>query len=408
MSANRNIRTRRIELKFKCIAATVLAVAAVDATAAGACLNGSVIASSTSAPLVARQGSAFSSTLYDPAITSNNRTHNPVMLTVKVTNKGQPVSGCDVAWQPRGAGSASGWLFPVNASTGADGVASAWWIAGSGGAQTAVASIRRFDGTAQSVAIGGSAQPHRTRANSVHLNYQQASGWTAFSVDVTPEALAPTTYWEAIGWPGAYTGIQSVDGKQNGLVLFSVWDANGKSPQIIAKGPGVSCTQFGGEGTGYKCSKSHAPVAGRTYRFMASIAPVAGQNQTDYSVWFTDTSTNVRELIATLRYQKSLQSANFANSFVEDWATQGASCLDATQRAGQYGNVWAFDRVAGRWVAVKKATTSAVYTPDHNEICSNYQFSVVNGNFRMSTGGYAVGQPHNLPGGPKSILLTLP
>lgn len=272
-------------MKFNCIAATILAAVAADATAAGACLNGSTIASTTRAPLVARQGSVFSSTLYDPAITSNNRTHNPVMLTVQVTNNGRPVAGCDVAWQPRGAGGASGWLFPASASTDANGIASAWWVAGSGAAQTAVASIRRFDGTTQGVAIGGSAQPHATRANSIHLNYEPASDWTAFRVDVTPEALAPTTYWEAIGWPGAYTGIQSIDGKQNGLVLFSVWDVNGKSPQIIAKGPGVDCTQFGGEGTGYKCAKRHAPVAGRTYRFMASIAPVAGQNQTDYSVW---------------------------------------------------------------------------------------------------------------------------
>ncbi|TGB30602.1 DUF3472 domain-containing protein [Burkholderia thailandensis] len=395
-------------MKFHCIAATILTALAVDATAAGACLNGSAIASATSAPLVARQGSAFSSTLYDPTITSNNRTHNPVMLTVKVTNQGKPVAGCDVAWRPQGPGGASGWLFPASASTDANGTAAAWWVAGNGGAQTAVASIRRFDGTVQQVAFNGSARPHATRANSIHLNYQQASDWTAFSVDVTPEALAPTTFWEAIGWPGAYTGLQSIDGKQNGLVLFSVWDANGKSPQIVAKGPGVSCTQFGGEGTGYKCFKSHAPVAGRTYRFMASIAPVAGQNQTDYSVWFTDTSTNVRELIATLSYQKAVRSANYANSFIEDWATQGASCLGATQRAGQYGNVWAFDRASARWVEVKKATTSAVYTPDHNEICSNYRFSVVNGNFRMSTGGYEVGQPHNLPDGPKSVLLTLP
>ncbi|MBF3999598.1 DUF3472 domain-containing protein [Burkholderia pseudomallei] len=399
---------RRSELKFNCIAATILAAVAADATAAGACLNGSTIASTTRAPLVARQGSVFSSTLYDPAITSNNRTHNPVMLTVKVTNNGRPVAGCDVAWQPRGAGGASGWLFPASASTDANGIASAWWVAGSGAAQTAVASIRRFDGTTQGVAIGGSAQPHATRANSIHLNYEPASDWTAFRVDVTPEALAPTTYWEAIGWPGAYTGIQSIDGKQDGLVLFSVWDVNGKSPQIIAKGPGVDCTQFGGEGTGYKCAKRHAPVAGRTYRFMASIAPVAGQNQTDYSVWFTDTSTNARELIATLRYQKAVQSANYANSFVEDWATQGASCLGATQRAGQYGNVWALDRASAQWRTVKRASTSAVYTPDHNEVSSNYQFSVVNGRFRMSTGGHAVGQPLNLPNGPKSFPLTLP
>ncbi|AOJ05297.1 hypothetical protein WS70_26735 [Burkholderia mayonis] len=408
MPANRNTHSRRIELKFKCIAASILATAAIDAIAAGACLNGSVIASSTGAPLVARQGSVFSSTLYDPSITSSNRTHNPVLLSVKVTNNGQPVAGCDVAWQPQGAGSASGWLFPVNASTDANGAAAAWWVAGNGGTQTALASIRRFDGTAQKAVFSGSAWPHRTRANSIHLNYPQANNWTRISVDVTPEALAPTTYWEAIGWPGAYTGIQSVDGKQNGLILFSVWDANGKSPQIVAKGPGVNCTQFGGEGTGYKCFKSHAPVAGRTYRFEASIAPVAGQSQTDYSVWFTDTSTNARELIATLRYQKSVQAANYADSFVEDWATEGASCFDATQRAGQFGNVRAFDKTSGRWVSVDKAWTSAVYTPDHNEICSNYRFSVVNGSFRMSTGGYAVGQPHNLPGGPKSILLTLP
>ena len=53
---------------------------------------------------------------------------------------------------------------------------------------------------------------------------------------------------------------------------------------------------------------------------------------------------------------------------------------------------------------MKKALGDAVYTPDHNEICANYRFDDAgDGRFRLSTGGHDVGQPLNLPGGPRTV-----
>jgi hypothetical protein len=83
---------------------------------------------------------------------------------------------------------------------------------------------------------------------------------------------------------------------------------------------------------------------------------------------------------------------------VEDWGTNAASCLDQPVRAATFGRV-RYQGSDGNWVDVSKGKGSAVYTPDHNEVCTNYNFRYVEGgSFRISTGGTDVGKPLNLPG----------
>ncbi|WP_211251786.1 DUF3472 domain-containing protein [Andreprevotia chitinilytica] len=362
------------------------------------CDNASVITATTTSAGVARIGSVYSATLYDPTLTTTNTTHQPQKITVQVTRAGSPLAGCKVSWTPQN-GTASGWVFPLSDKSDASGNVSAWWVAGTASSQAVTASIQHQDGSQRTAQITGQAYPHQTRANSIHINWSTGT-WDRFTVDVTPQTWGPTTYYSAVNWVGAYTGIQS------GQLLFSVWDVNGVSPTVIDQGMATTCKNFGGEGTGIQCLLPFTPQVNVAYRFEVDIDPTT-DGRTDYTVYFTDMSNGVRKKFATLRYPTTV-SAWYASGFVEDWSDAQANCIANPARIAYFGNVQYRDKATNQWVKVTKASGDAVYTPTHNEICSNYQFGVESGNFKLSTGGDAVGQPLNLPGGPTSVSMTLP
>ncbi len=358
------------------------------------CEIGSTITAVTSSAGVARMGSVFSTTLYDPTNETNNTTHNPKKLQVRVTKNGVAKANCSVVWQPaNGANSTNnGWVFADNPVTDANGYVSAWWVAGSVQNQTLNVSIQQTDGVIKSVPITGTAYPHNTRANSIHVAWNTPA-WEQFKVDVTPQTWEPTTYYMAIGFDGGYSGIQSSQ------TLFSLWDVNGVSPIVVDKGIST-CSNFGGEGTGIKCEAPIVPKVGVAYRFELQTAVVVAGKQ-DYTMYFTDLSTNVKKKLGTLRIPVVKQQSG-AYGFVEDWYTEGTSCLSNPVRAARYSNVSYLDTITKTWVAVNSATGDAVYTPNHNEVCSNYKFDFANGVFNLSTGGTSVGYPLNLPGSAKT------
>jgi hypothetical protein len=364
------------------------------------CENGAVITALTPNAGTARIGSVFSKTLYMPSDTDPNETHQPQKITVQVTRDGKALAGCNVAWIPKQS-DVSGWVFPDSLVTDSNGNVSAWWTAGSGSAQSLDVSIQQKDGTIKSSTITGTAFPHSTRANSIHIGWKTPV-WDQFSAEVTPITWEPTTYYEVIGFNGGYTGIQSHQ------LLFSLWDVNGVSPQVIDKG--ISrCSNFGGEGTGIKCESAFVPKTNVSYRFELEVAS-APENKQDYSVYFTDTSdtsSSARKKLATMRLPRP-QSNSGAYGFVEDWSTEGANCLDNKPRSAYFGNVKYLDHATGKWEAVKSANGTAVYTPGHNEVCSNYQHVVEGNRFKLSTGGVAVGAPLNMPGGSRVTPLVLP
>lgn len=380
-------------------APTVRAAAAAPETTdpASGCPAGAQLTALTPDAGQARDGSVFSATLYDPALESGNTTHQPRKLKVRVTLNGQPVQGCAVSWQPREGGNEAkdrnGWVFPNAPATDFNGIASAWWTAGSGSRQTLDVAVRRADGSSAAVEITGQSRGHKTRANSIHVTWSTPA-WQKFSAEVTPHSWPATTYYEVIGFNNGYGGIQSHQ------LLFSLWDLDGISPVVVD--PGISsCTNFGGEGTGIKCQAAYVPEVGATYRFELEVAPTADGRQ-DYSMFFTDPRDGQRKKLGTLRLPRVLAQSG-AYGFVEDWADSAKSCLDNPVRAATYGRV-RYQGLDGAWVDVNKAKGDAVYTPDHNEVCANYRFEDAgNGRFRLSTGGHDVGQPLNLPGVPRTV-----
>ncbi len=287
-------------------------------------------------------------------------------------------------------GNASGWIFPDSSVSDKNGYVSAWWVAGSAQNQSIDVSIQQTDGTIKVATISGTAYPHSTRANSIHVTWDTPA-WSKFRADVTPLTWQPTTYYEVIGFNGGYGGIQSSQ------TLFSLWDVNGVSPIVIDSG--ISrCSNFGGEGTGVKCEAPLSPKTNVTYRFELETNLVAGGRQ-DYTMYFTDTSTNERKKLATLRLP-SVMPQTGAYGFVEDWGTQASSCLENPLRSALYSNVWYLNSATQQWVNSTTAKGDAVYTPNHNEICTNYNFDFNNGTFMLSSGGMNVGYPLNMPASP--------
>ena len=120
------------------------------------CEVGSTITAVTSSAGVARIGSVFSSSLYDPTNETNNTSHNPKKLQVRVTKNGVAKANCSVVWQPANS-TTQGWVFADSPVTDANGYAYAWWVAGSAKNQTLNVSIQQTDGVVKSVPITGTA-----------------------------------------------------------------------------------------------------------------------------------------------------------------------------------------------------------------------------------------------------------
>jgi len=352
-----------------------------------ACPDGSEIHALQQDAGVARFGSVFSSTLYDPSdSTRHNQSHQPKQIKIKVTRNGAPVTNCEVLWVSEN-GEQDGWAFADTAVTNAQGEVAAWWTAGTGDRQVMLAKIKRQDGTVSDTYFTGSAYPHKTRSNSTHINWASPE-WDHFSVDVTPITLPATTYYSAINFPGGYTGLQT------DKIIFSVWDSNTIDAQIIDAGI-ATCSGFGGEGTGAKCYVPFQAKLNHQYKFEIQVSyPVS--NRTDYTLYFTDESQGQRIKVAQLRYGQT-SIPNGASGFVEDWWQTGESCLATKERSVYFSNV-KYKKGNDAFTTIDRATPSAVYNQWHNEICSNYFFGEQDGKFLWSSGGKdRISRPLNLP-----------
>ncbi|KAJ3076909.1 hypothetical protein HDU98_011005 [Podochytrium sp. JEL0797] len=364
--------------------------------ASATCPLGSTLSALTPNAGQARMGSVFGSELYDPKNTKNN-SYVPRLIQVRVVSAtGTPVSNCTVTWTPQSGNTktlTNGLAYPAAPSTNKTGFASAYWMAGTSANQTLVASISLPDGNSSSVSVSGSAFPHSTRSNSIHVTWG-APVWDQFSVSLTPHSWPATTYYAAIGIHNAYCGIQ------NQIILFSIWSVKGLNPVVLSQHANVTCKSFGGEGTGTQCKLPYVPKVNATYTFLMSVVPAPGGLQ-DYSLQVTDSSTGQTFPIATMRYQSS-QNNTGVYGFVEDWYAPGANCFLADQRSVTYSNVTY--RANGKWNVAEtaKAYGTAVFKPNHNEVCGNYAFQFAGGKYWASSGGMAVGTWLRLAGMPSS------
>jgi len=136
------------------------------------------------------------------------------------------------------------------------------------------------------------------RTASVHLNYPAPISKPAWWFQrVVPLATAPATYFATSVHDFGYGGIQQVDAN-TGRVIFSLWDQGGcdtdinpncdpdDMAQTVACGEGVTCEDFGGEGTGRKSYYDREPFQiGVSYYFVTQ-AVYLGNKRMEYTGYF--------------------------------------------------------------------------------------------------------------------------
>lgn len=287
-----------------------------------------------------------------------------------------------VAWRTPAS---DGWLFPQGETTDAQGIARALWVPGTSPQQW-VTVARGTD----SVRFSGQSARRVNRANSVHLTMHVPGGEPArgFRVEISPQDSTLHTYYQAIGFPGGYMGLQvNGDLAPFGLprqVHFAVWDSDRKSA-VLVDGAASICDSFGGEGTGIKCRFGYPWQTGGWYRFELEV--LHGSASTDFTAFFTDVARGTRRKIATLRYADVSRTDN-TYLFVEDFGPESPSCLQAGPRSMLIRN--AEHRIQSTWARFSTATFTQ-YHP--RTVCANVAVETRAGGLWLATGSTYVGDP---------------
>lgn len=183
------------------------------------------------------------------------------------------------------------------------------------------------------------------RTASVHLVYNPPISQPAWWFQkVVPVATEDATYFSTSQHSYGYGGIQQVDAN-TGRVIFSLWDQGGcdqdvdpdcdpaNLAQTVVCGDGVSCTGFGGEGTGRKSYfdvlGGGFPAVDQEYYFVSQAAYL-GNRRMEYTGYFY--------LNGTWRLLSRIQVSTNVNeewwhrglvSFVEQWTN-----VDTTKDRG--------------------------------------------------------------------------
>ena len=246
----------------------------------------------------------------------------------------------------------SGWVFPAEGTTGADGRISATWVAGSPGAGilslTAENAVSSLTTEIETESVASRRPPDG--ATAVWMNH--AGRANGYSIDLTPLSEPTGTYYAAIQWDGGYTGLQRGGSRYDYQLQFSVWDApGGRDAQVVERGDGVICTPFGGEGTGQKCELNYPWRVGATYRFEVTEEDLDGGSAMTLHV--TDLGAGRRRFVGTLRYAARANLSGFA-MFVEDFVHRAPTCLAKDVRSAAIRRALA--RVGGSWQSITRGT----------------------------------------------------
>lgn len=375
-----------------------------EPSAATPCPAGSIIEKGNTPELYSWPGTVFGSSL--PSGEGEN--HSPAKLSVKVTQGGQPVSGCEVRFR---AAPGNGWGFGANKTTDQQGNLYGYWTAGKPGSASISAVIALVGGGESVVDFAGTVSEHESRTDSVHLYYDVDGSYSEFKVRITPLSTPPATYYSALNWQDSYAGIQ-FDGDTT-TVIFSVWDAGGEKAQITDQGACNELVGFGGEGTGTSCRLRFPPAkhgkvaglpddyrleAGNTYELSLSMKSSASGG-TAHSITFSDLTRGLGPIsVGTQTTGTAFEGGGFASGFVEEWTPHG-NCL-SNGRAVLYHGLRA--RVNGSWLDAKGASFHPNYVNTNNEICGNYLAAGVTlgaeHTLLLASGGEAyVGRPY-VPG----------
>ncbi|KAI9332053.1 hypothetical protein BDR26DRAFT_869575 [Obelidium mucronatum] len=316
-----------------------------------------------------RLGSVYGNIFYDPAgseIAGTSFQPQPIRVNF-VDSLGIPLSWCRITWISRD-GVKSGWTFPTALVTDQEGNASAFWVSGAAMLQYLDIEVLFDDGTKTKAVISGLGYPHQTKATGINLLWTAPSEWEIFSVDLKPHSLPPSTSYTALSLGSISCGLQN-DG-----ILFSISQQNVRAYNISSD---ASCV---------------SPVDGQV-RCLLPIPTAANISYTFELSMSAAVSTRQNATLKLINQHDALKTHQIVQASIQDTSeTPGISCLDNDQRFATYSNVKYFSPLAG-WKPVNQKTAfiKADFSPEHNAICSNYKYEVSGGEYRLSTGGMAVG-----------------
>ena len=190
------------------------------------------------------------------------------------------------------------------------------------------------------------------RTASVQLNYDapptvNRPAW--LFQRVSPVSFSDATFFATNGHRFGYGGFQKVDSSRES-VIFSLWDQGGCDQDLgdcdaanlattIACGEGITCTGFGGEGTGRKSIlyKDNIPSVAEPYYMMTQAVYLGpGSKRMQYTGYFYDSDTERWRLLSRIEVSTNDAEEWWIGgmySFVEQWSAVDTS----TERSALFG-----------------------------------------------------------------------
>lgn len=226
----------------------------------------------------------------------------------------------------------------------------------------------------------------------MHLVYPAPDGLLFYN-ELVVEQSVNGSYFMACGWNTGYFGIQQLDGPEDKVVLFSVWDpTKGDNPsavkpeervEVLYADDAVRVKRFGGEGTGGQCLWRHHWEIGQTNRFMVEAS--VEQGKTSYTAWFRGGHETVWKKLATFRTRTGGLPLRGYYSFIEDFRRDGKSAQQV--RRARFGNGWV-KSASGDWLALTRARFTA--SSSEWESPENIDAGAQENWFSLATGGEAL------------------
>ena len=175
-------------------------------------------------------------------------------------------------------------------------------------------------------------------------------GNSYFNIDqkIQIHQLAPGTYWAlTFGFTdsdqGGYIGIQSPTGSNDGILIYSLWDAIG----AVKGDAGCDCLAFGGEGNGLSCRKSIKINLDHTYRLR--VWKIA-EDKTGYSwgAWILDGESGVEHYLGSIKVAHGSSLSDQLSNFVEYYGPQ-RDCDDVPVSIATFYSPTANNNKDGTW-----------------------------------------------------------
>ena len=184
------------------------------------------------------------------------------------------------------------------------------------------------------------------RTASVHLNYSPSVAQAAFWWQrVEPRDVASATYFASNGFQYGYGGVQQ-PGDSVDRAIFSIWDTCDTEhntcdaddlASTVACGTGVTCTGFGGEGTGRK-SQLDAELGDGPYYYVTQ-ADAVSTDRAQFSGYIWSQSLGWR-FLSRIELKADARITSLY-SFVEQWVAGENSA-----RSARYGPTYMSDASA--------------------------------------------------------------